>query len=90
MKKKRFYYAVVSFMRKDNDRVWSKGSVTVMNDGNSALFPLMETIKQVGEVYSGIANLASLQIDNCIEISKEDYNAFRERLKKLDEEEKEG
>lgn len=90
MKKKRFYYAVVSFMRKDNDRVWSKGSVTVMNDSNSALFPLMETIKQVVEVYSDIANLASLQIDNCIEISKEDYNAFRERLKKQDEEEKEG
>lgn len=90
MKKKRFYYAVVSFMRKDNDRVWSKGSVTVMNDSNSALFPLMETIKQVGEVYSDIANLASLQIDNCIEISKEDYNAFRERLKRQDEEEKEG
>lgn len=90
MKKKRFYYAVVSFMRKDNDRVWSKGSVSVMNDSNSALFPLMETIKQVGEVYSDIANLATLQIDNCIEISKEDYNAFRERSKKLDEEEKEG
>lgn len=90
MKKKRFYYAVVSFMRKDNDRVWSKGSVTVMNDSNSALFPLMETIKQVGEKYSDIANLATLQIDNCIEISKEDYNAFSERLKKLDEEEKEG
>ena len=90
MKKKRFYYAVVSFMRKGNDRVWSKASVTVMNDSNSSLFPLMDTIKQVGEVYSDIANLASLQIDNCIEISKEDYNAFRERLKKLDEEEKEG
>lgn len=90
MKKKRFYYAVVSFMRNDNDRVWSKGSVTVMNDSDSALFPLMETIKQVGEVYSDIANLATLQIDNCIEISREDYNTFNERWKKLDEEEKEG
>lgn len=80
MKKERFYYVGVSFMRKDYDRVRSKCSVTVMNDSNSALFPLMETIKQVGEKYSDIANLATLRIDNCIEISKEDYEAFNKRF----------
>lgn len=49
MEKERFYYVGVSFMRKDYDRVRSKCSVTVMNDSNSALFPLMETVRQVGE-----------------------------------------
>ena len=80
--KKRYFYVVVSFMRKDIANSWRKVEFTFMKGDGSALFPLMEAIKVISEGYSEIADPATIQFDNCIEISKEDYEAFN-NLKNL-------
>ena len=74
--KKRYFYVVASFMRKDIANTWRKVDFTIMKDDGSALFPLMEAFKAINEGYSEIADPATIQFDNCIEISKEDYDAF--------------
>lgn len=74
--KKRYFYVVASFMRKDIANTWRKVDFTFMKDDGSALFPLMEAIKVINEGYSEIADSATIQFDNFIEISKEDYEAY--------------
>lgn len=74
--KKRYFYVVASFMRKDVANTWRKVDFTIMKDDGSALFPLMEAIKAINVGYSEIADPATIQFDSCIEISKEDYEAF--------------
>ena len=80
--KKRYFYVVASFMRKDIAKTQSKIDLTVMKEDGSALFPLMEAIKVISEGYSEIADPATIQFDNYLEISKEDYEAFN-NLKNL-------
>lgn len=74
--KKRYFYAVASFMRKDVANTWLKVDFTIMRDDGSALFPLMEAIKVINEGYSKIVEPETIQFDSYIEISKEDYEAF--------------
>lgn len=74
--KKRYFYVVASFMRKDIANTWRKIDFTIMKDDGSALFPLMEAIKAINEGYSEIADPATIQFDNYLEISKEDYEAY--------------
>lgn len=74
--KKRYFYVVASFMRKDIANTWRKIDFTIMKDDGSALFPLMEAIKVINEGYSEIADPATIQFDNYLEISKEDYEAY--------------
>ena len=74
--KKRYFYVVVSFMRKDISNTWRKVDFTIMKDDGSSLFPLMEAIKVINEGYSEIADPATIQFDNYLEISKEDYEAY--------------
>lgn len=74
--KKRYFYVVASFMRKDMANTWRKVDFTITKDDGSALFPLMEAIKVINEGYSEIAEPAIIQFDSCIEINKEDYEAF--------------
>lgn len=80
--KKRYFYVVASFMRKDIANTWRKVDFTFMKDDGSALFPLIEAFKAINEGYSEIADPATIQFDNYIEISKEDYEAFN-NLKNL-------
>lgn len=80
--KKRYFYVVASFMRKDIANSWRKIDFTFIKDDGSALFPLMEAIKVISEGYSEIADPVTIQFDNCIEIRKEDYEAFN-NLKNL-------
>ena len=80
--KKRYFYVVASFMRKDIANSLSKVEFTFMKEYGSALFPLMEAINLISEGYSEIVDPATIQFDNCIEISKEDYEAFN-NLKNL-------
>lgn len=54
--KKRYFYVVASFMRKDVANTWRKVDFTIMKDDGSALFPLMEAIKAINEGYSEIAD----------------------------------
>ena len=63
-------------MRKDMANTWRKIDFTIMKDDGSALFPLMEAIKAINEGYSEIADPATIQFDNYLEISKEDYEAY--------------
>lgn len=80
--KKRYFYVVASFMRKDVANTWRKIDFTFTRDDGSALFPLMEAIKVISEGYSEIADPATIQFDNYLEISKEDYEAYN-KLKNL-------
>lgn len=80
--KKRYFYVVASFMRKDIANTLRKVDFTFMKDDGSALFPLMEAFKAINEGYSEIVDPATIQFDNYIEISKEDYEAFN-NLKNL-------
>lgn len=80
--KKKYFYVVASFMRKDIAKTQSKVDLTIMKEDGSALFPLMEVFKAINKGYSEIADPATIQFDNCIEISKEDYEAFN-NLKNL-------
>lgn len=80
--KKKYFYVAASFMRKDIANTWCKVDFTIMKDDGSALFPLMEAIKVINEGYSEIADPATIQFDNYLEISKEDYEAFN-NLKNL-------
>lgn len=74
--KKRYFYVVASFMRKDIANTWRKVDFTIMKDDGSSLFPLMEAIKVINEGYSKIADPETIQFDNYLEISKEDYEAY--------------
>lgn len=74
--KKRYFYVVASFMRKDIANTLCKTGLTIMKDDGSALFPLIEAIKVISEGYSEIADPATIQFDNYLEISKEDYEAY--------------
>lgn len=74
--KKKYFYVVASFMRKDIANTWRKVVFTIMKDDGSALFPLMEAFKVISEGYSEIADPATIQFDNYLEISKEDYEAY--------------
>ena len=74
--KKRYFYVIASFMRKDIAKTQSKVDLTIMKEDGSALFPLMEAIKVISEGYSEIADPATIQFDNYFEISEEDYEAF--------------
>ena len=65
--KKRYFYLVASFMRKDITNSWLKVDFTFMKDDGSALFPLMEAFKAINEGYSEIAVPTTIQFDNCIE-----------------------
>lgn len=74
--KKKYFYVVASFMRKDIANTWRKVDFTIMKVDGSVLFPLTDVFKAINEGYSEIADPATIQIDNCIEISKEDYETF--------------
>lgn len=78
--KKRYFYVVVSFMRKDIANSWRKVDFTFMKGDGSALFPLMEAINVISEGYSEIADPATIQFDNCIEKS-EIFYAVRAKFK---------
>lgn len=42
--KKRYFYVVVSFMRKDIANTWRKVDFTIMKDDGSSLFPLSDIV----------------------------------------------
>ena len=83
MKKKRFYYAVVSFMRKDkeNTKVMFPMTCKVDNeDGDVELkhFPVYQLIKDTADYHNEICIPQTILVENVFEISEEDYNNIRE------------
>ena len=88
MKKERYYYAIATFMNKDGNMTVTSVYVHSTED-DPELFPLMEAIKRVEEEFSDTAIFDSIVVNSVIEITKEDYYAYQERLRKLKGEEKE-
>lgn len=84
MEVERYYYAVASFMRKD-DKI-SVSSVTSSVRGEKKdikFYPLMEIITDVEEKFMDDMVSGTVIIQSVIEISKQDYDAYNERIAKL-------
>lgn len=84
MEVERYYYAVASFMRKD-DKI-SVSSVTCSVRGEKKdikFYPLMEIITDVEEKFKDDMVSGTVIIQSVIEISKQDYDAYNERIAKL-------
>lgn len=84
METERYYYAVASFMRKD-DKI-SVNSVTCSVRGakkDIKFYPLMEIITDVEEKFKDDMVSGTVVIQSVIEISKQDYDAYNVRLAKM-------
>lgn len=86
MEVERYYYAVASFMRKDGSI--SVNSVTNSISGdeeNIKFYPLMGVINKVEERFGDEVVSGTVVVQSVIEISKQDYDAFNERIAKIKE-----
>lgn len=86
MEVERYYYAVASFMRKD-DKI-SVNSVTCSVRGekdNTKFYPLMNVITDVEEKFGYNLVRGTVIVQSVIEISKQDYDAYNERIAKMNE-----
>nr|UWD58971.1 MAG: hypothetical protein [Bacteriophage sp.]UWG23223.1 MAG: hypothetical protein [Bacteriophage sp.] len=87
MEVERYYYAVASFMRKD-DKI-SVNSVTCSVRGekeNTKFYPLMNIITDVEEKFKDdMVSGTVVVVQSVIEISKQDYDAYNERIAKMNE-----
>lgn len=84
MEVERYYYAVASFMRKD-DKI-SVTSVTCSVKGKEKdikFYPLMNIITSTEEKFKDDMVSGTVIIQSVIEISKQDYDAYKERIDKL-------
>lgn len=84
MKVERYYYAVASFMR--NDEKISVTSVTCSVKGEEKdikFYPLMNIITSTEEKFKDDMVSGTVIIQSVIEISKQDYDAYKERIAKL-------
>lgn len=84
MEFERYYYAVASFMRKD-DKI-SVTSVTCSVKGEEKdikFYPIMNIITSTEEKFKDDMVSGTVIIQSVIEISKQDYDAYKERIAKL-------
>lgn len=84
MEKERFFYAVATFQRKDGTISVSSVTSSVRGEGEDIKFyPLMNIINKVEERFGDEAVCGSVVIQSVVEISKQDYEAYNERLTKM-------
>ena len=86
MEIERYYYAVASFMRKNG--LVSVNSVTCSVKGeekDTKFYPLMNIITDVEEKFKDDIVSGTVVIQSVIEISKQDYDAYKERIAKMNE-----
>lgn len=83
MEVERYYYAVASFMRKDGSIIVNlvTNSVSV-DEENIKFYPLMGIINKVEERFGDEVVSGTVVVQTVIEISKQDYDAFNERIAK--------
>lgn len=84
MEVERYYYAVASFMRKDGSI--SVNSVTNSISGDEEdikFYPLMGIINKVEGRFGDEVVSGTVVVHSVIEISKQDYDAFNERIAKM-------
>lgn len=88
MEIERYYYAVASFMRKDDKIGVSSVTCSVRGENKDIKFyPLMNIITEVEEEYKDDIVSGTVVIQSVIEISKQDYDAYNGRIAKLKEKE---
>lgn len=76
-KKHRYFYANVSFMSAIKLNTITRVEVTVEAIGERPFFPVIGTIKWCAEQYKDVALIETIQVNNVIEMSKEDYLDFK-------------
>lgn len=86
MEVERYYYAVASFMRKDGKISVSSVTCSVRGEKEDTKFyPLMNSITSTEEKFKDDMVSGTVIIQSVIEISKQDYDAFNERIAKIKE-----
>lgn len=80
MEVERYYYAVASFMCKNGSI--SINSVTCSVRGEK-FYPLMNIITDVEEKFGYNLVRGTVIVQSVIEISKQDYDAYNERIAKM-------
>lgn len=84
MEVERYYYAVASFMRKDDKINVSSVTCSVKGEEKDIKFyPLMNIITDVEEKFKDDMVSGTVIIQSVIEISKQDYDAYNERIAKM-------
>lgn len=82
MEVERYYYAVASFMCKNGSI--SVNSVTCSVRGEK-FYPIMNIITDVEEKFGYNLVRGTVIVQSVIEISKQDYDAYNERIAKMNE-----
>lgn len=86
MEVERYYYAVASFMRKDGKISVSSITNSIRGEEKDVKFyPLMHIITDVEEKFKDDMVSGTVIIQSVIEISKQDYDAYNERIAKVKE-----
>lgn len=81
--KTKYYYGVASFMRSDMKDTRTTTSFTTVTSGEH--FPLMGCMKYVLDKFKDIVTPNTVIIDAVYEISKEDYDNFREWINNIND-----
>lgn len=86
MDTERYYYAIASFMRKDEKISVSSVTCSVRGEKEDVKFyPLMNIITDVEEKFGDYMVSGTVVVQSVIEISKQDYDAYNERIAKMKE-----
>lgn len=86
MIRERYYYAVAAFLRKDGELAYTSVTSSVKGEEEDIKFyPLMNLITDVEEKFKDDMVSGTTLIHSVIEISKEDYEAYNQRIAKMKE-----
>ena len=86
MEVERYYYAVASFMRKNGSIRVNSVTCSVRGDKEyTEFYPLMNIITSVEEKFGDDMVSGTVIVQSVIEISKQDYDAYDERIAKMNE-----
>ena len=84
MEVERYYYAVASFMRKDEKISVTSVTCSVKGEEKDIKFyPLMNIITSTEEKFKDDMVSGTVIIQSVIEISKQYYDAYKERIAKF-------
>ena len=84
MIRERYYYAVAAFLRKDGELAYTSVTSSVKGEEEDIKFyPLMNIITSTEEKFKDDMVSGTVIVQSVIEISKQDYDAFNERIAKL-------
>lgn len=88
MIKERYYYAVAVFLRKDGKLAYTSVTSSVKGEEKDIdFYPIMNLITDVEEKFKDDMVSGTTLIHSVIEISKEDYDAYNDRIAKINEKE---